>query len=262
LAYVAALSAGLRVVSIADPAHPIEVGSLATPGAALSVKVAGNLAYVGDMGSFLHVVNVADPAHPAEVTSYATPSAVLGIALAGDLIYAAAANGGVVILRLRQPGPPPPSTLVNGDFEGGFYLLQGQSIANGWAPFTLAGNPSFAGERSTVHNGRWAYKISGYAPFTAGLAQVVSVQPGKTYQVTTFYQLYPPGDGQAFLGVQDGALLQQLVGDSWPGVWRPLSQTITPTTDRLLITLLGNHGAAPNTNVYFDDVTVTAVGAP
>jgi hypothetical protein len=172
----------------------------------------------------------------------------------------------LVRARIFHPGeapPVPPATLlVNGDFEDGFYLLQGQSIANGWAPFTLAGNPSFAGERSTVHGGRWAYKISGYAPFTAGLAQVVTVQPGETYQVTTFYQLYPPGDGQAFLGVQDGTLPQRLVGDSWPGVWRPLSQTITPTTDRLLVTLLGSNGAAPNTNVYFDDVTVTLVGAP
>ncbi len=172
----------------------------------------------------------------------------------------------LVRARIYHPGEappvPPPTLLVNGDFEDGFYLLQGQSIANGWAPFTLAGNPSFAGERSTVHTGRWAYKISGYAPFTAGLAQVVSVQPGQTYQVTTFYQLYPPGDGQAFLGVQDGPQPQRLVGDSWPGVWRPLSQTISPTSDRLMVTLLGSNGAAPNTNVYFDDVTVTVVGAP
>jgi hypothetical protein len=172
----------------------------------------------------------------------------------------------LVRARIYHPGEappvPPPALLVNGDFEDGFYLLQGQSIANGWAPFTLAGDPSFAGERSTVHAGRWAYKISGYAPFTAGLAQVVSVQPGKTYQVMTFYQLYPPGDGQAFLGVQDGTQPQRLVGDSWPGVWRPLSQTITPASDRLIVTLLGSNGAAPNTNVYFDDVTVTPAGAP
>ena len=167
----------------------------------------------------------------------------------------------VLRARLYRPGeappPPGPAGLVNGGFEDGFYLWMGQSIANGWASYILAGEPSFAGERSTVHNGRWAYKISGYAPFTAGLAQVVPVQPGTTYQVTAYYQLYPPGDGQAFLGVHPG-----WVGDSWPGVWRPLSQTITPTTDRLLISLQGANGAVPNANVYFDDVTVTAVGAP
>jgi hypothetical protein len=165
--------------------------------------------------------------------------------------------------RIYTPGqapPPAPAGLVNGDFEDGFYLLNGQSIANGWAPYTLLGQPSFAGERSTRNGGQWAYKLSGYAPFMAGLAQVISVQPGRTYQVTVYYQLYPPGDGQAFLGVQDGTAPGQWVGDSQPGVWKVLTQVVTPTSDRLTISLQGNSGALPNTNVYFDDATVVVVG--
>lgn len=174
--------------------------------------------------------------------------------------------------RIYRPGeaptpPQPPSVLINGDFEDGFYTLMlpafaGQSIANGWAPFILAGQPSFAGERSTLHAGSWAYKISGYAPFVGGLAQVVQVQPGRTYRITAYYQLYPPGDGQASLGVRDGTATVKWVSDSWPGVWRPLSQVVTATSDRLTITLQGSTGADPNTNAYFDDVTVVAVGAP
>jgi hypothetical protein len=174
--------------------------------------------------------------------------------------------------RIYQPGEAPlppgqPAMLTNGDFEDGFYALTlpafaGQSIANGWAPFILAGQPSFAGERSTVHGGRWAYKVSSYAPFVGGLAQVVPVQPGRTYRITAYYQLYPPGDGRASLGVRDGASAVQWVSDSWPGVWRPLSQVVTATSDRLTITLQGNNGADPNTNVYFDDVTVVAIGGP
>ena len=119
-----------------------------------------------------------------------------------------------------------------------------------------------AGERSTLHGGRWAYKISGYAPFSAGLAQVVPVLPGRAYRVTTYYQLYPPGDGQAFLAVQDGTSPAPWVGDSWLGVWRPLSQVVTPTSGWLTISLHGSNGPDPNTNVYFDDVTVVAVGSP
>jgi hypothetical protein len=152
--------------------------------------------------------------------------------------------------------------LVNGGFEQGFYNWQGISIADGWATYTAAGQPSFAGERSTVYSGEWAYKLSGYAPFTAGLAQVIQVQPGKTYRVTAYYQLYPPGDGQAFLGMQDGTSTTQWVGDSWPGAWRPLSQEITVTSDQLTIILQGNNGLDPNTNVYFDEVTVVPVGSP
>ena len=167
--------------------------------------------------------------------------------------------------RIYRPStlpPPPAPELVNGGFEEGFYLWKGQSIANGWAAYTVWGQPTFAGERFTVHSGRWAYKLAGYAPFAAGLAQAVPVQPGKTYRVTVYYQLYPPGDGQALLGVQDGTSATQWVGDSQTGVWRPLSQEITATSDRLTITLQGRNGPDPNANVYFDDVTVVAVGSP
>ncbi|MFX1555481.1 MAG: hypothetical protein ACFFBV_16270, partial [Promethearchaeota archaeon] len=161
-----------------------------------------------------------------------------------------------------RPSPVPETELVNGGFEEGFYLLEGQSIANGWAAYTAWGQPTFAGERFTVHSGQWAYKISGYAPFTAGLAQVVQVQPGRTYRVTAYYQLYPPGDGQALLGVQDGTSATQWVGGGWPGVWQPLSQEITVASDRLTIALQGHNGVGLNTNVYFDDVTVVTVGSP
>jgi photosystem II stability/assembly factor-like uncharacterized protein len=174
----------------------------------------------------------------------------------------AGTDAGLWAYRPSGPSPSPAAELVNGDFEDGFYPLWGQSIANGWAPYILSGEPTLAGERSTVHSGRWAYKVSGHAPFTAGLAQVVGVQPGRTYRVTAYYQLYPPGDGAAFLGVRDGASATQWVGDSWPGVWRPLSQVITTTSDRLTISLQGSSGAEPNTNVYFDDVTVVTVGGP
>jgi hypothetical protein len=165
------------------------------------------------------------------------------------------------------PQPPAPVALVNSDFEDGFYRLPlppflGQSIANGWAPFVLTGRPSFAGERSTVNGGRWAYKVSGYAPFVGGLAQVVRVKPGTTYRVTAYYQLYPPGDGAAFLGVQDGDGPNRLIGDSQSGVWRPLSQELTPTSDRLTVSLHAASGPVYNTNAYFDDVKVVAVSTP
>jgi len=70
-------------------------------------------------------------------------------------------------------------------------------------------------------------------------------QPGKTYRVTAYYQLYPPGDGQALLGVQDGTSAMQWVGDGWTGVWRPLSQEITVASDRLTITLQGRNALTP-----------------
>jgi hypothetical protein len=47
-AYVADLTAGLRVISIADPAHPTEAGYDDTPGYTHSVAVSGGYAYLAD----------------------------------------------------------------------------------------------------------------------------------------------------------------------------------------------------------------------
>ncbi|MEO0070733.1 MAG: hypothetical protein ABIK39_01415, partial [candidate division WOR-3 bacterium] len=48
--------AGLRVISIADPAHPNEVGYYDTPGYACGVAVSGNYAYVADYDAGLRII--------------------------------------------------------------------------------------------------------------------------------------------------------------------------------------------------------------
>jgi hypothetical protein len=157
---------------------------------------------------------------------------------------------------------PTPMEITNPGFEEGFFGPVGQSVANGWAFYIAGGEPTFDGEYTTVHSGGWAQKVSGHAPFAAGLAQALTVKPGATYRVTVYYQLYPPGDGQAFLGVQDGTAPAQWVGGGEGGVWRLLSQTVTVTSDQLFLYLHGHNGTGLNTNVYFDDVTVTELGQP
>jgi hypothetical protein len=157
---------------------------------------------------------------------------------------------------------PAPMEVTNPGFEGGFFGPVGQSVANGWAFYIAGGEPTFDGEYTTVHSGGWAQKVSGHAPFAAGLAQALTVKPGATYRVMVYYQLYPPGDGQAFLGVQDGTAPAQWVGGGEGDVWRLLSQTVTVASDQLFLYLHGHNGTGLNTNVYFDDVTVTELGQP
>ena len=74
-AYVADGKSGLRVINVANPAAPVEVGSYDTPGYADGVAVAGSYAYVADWGDGLRVINVANPAAPVEVGVYDTPGA-------------------------------------------------------------------------------------------------------------------------------------------------------------------------------------------
>jgi hypothetical protein len=56
LAYVADYVAGLRVISVADPANPSEVGYYDAPGDACGVAVAGDYIYVanGDSGLMVY----------------------------------------------------------------------------------------------------------------------------------------------------------------------------------------------------------------
>jgi hypothetical protein len=184
----------------------------------------------------------------------------LAYSASSGVLYAGTEDG---IWMFTTARPPEVITEVtNPDFEGGFFGPVGQSVANGWAFYIAGGEPTFDGEYTTVHSGGWAQKISGHAPFAAGLAQALTVKPGTSYRVMVYYQLYPPGDGQAFLGVQDGTAPAQWVGGGEGDVWRLLSQTVTVTSDQLILYLHGNNGMGLNTNVYFDDVTVTKLGQP
>jgi hypothetical protein len=54
-AYVADDDAGLRIISVSDPAHPTEVGYYDTPGIACGVAAVGNYAYVADDDAGLQV---------------------------------------------------------------------------------------------------------------------------------------------------------------------------------------------------------------
>jgi hypothetical protein len=55
-AYVADEDAGLRVISVADPARPSEVGYYDTPSYAYGAAIAGNYAYVVDYDAGLRVI--------------------------------------------------------------------------------------------------------------------------------------------------------------------------------------------------------------
>jgi hypothetical protein len=79
LAYVAAGTAGLHVISIADPLAPSLLGTANTPGNAQAVTVAGGYAYVADEAT-LRVVDVRTPSNPALAGSLATATHALRLA--------------------------------------------------------------------------------------------------------------------------------------------------------------------------------------
>jgi hypothetical protein len=63
-AYIADGFAGLHVIDISDPIHPVRVGGYDTSGYAGGVAVSGNYAYVADGTNGLQVIDIRDPANP------------------------------------------------------------------------------------------------------------------------------------------------------------------------------------------------------
>jgi hypothetical protein len=106
-AYIADYDRGLRVINIANPALPAEVGYYVTPNYATSVAVAGNYAYV--TSGRLRVIDVADPTHPTEVGVYddTTAGAAHCVALAGNYAYVAKANPtSLQVVNISNPSSP------------------------------------------------------------------------------------------------------------------------------------------------------------
>ena len=78
-AYVADGEAGLQVIDVTDPALPVQVGSVDTPGIAQGVDVAGTLVYVADGEAGLQVIDVTDPADPMILFFADTPGDARGV---------------------------------------------------------------------------------------------------------------------------------------------------------------------------------------
>jgi hypothetical protein len=104
-AYLADIAGGLRVISVSNPAHPVEVGSLDLPGWAAAVAVDGTYAYVASFDGGLRVVSVSNPAHPVEVGYYPTQFAE-AVAVAGGYAYVSDLDLGLVVLDLSNPALP------------------------------------------------------------------------------------------------------------------------------------------------------------
>jgi hypothetical protein len=104
-ALVADGNAGLTVLYVGDPTHPMITGSFSTPGGgyALHLAVSGHYAYLA--GSQLVIVDWADPAHPVEAgrISVGWP---YGVAVQGGLAYVADHDFGLKIVDVSDPAHP------------------------------------------------------------------------------------------------------------------------------------------------------------
>jgi hypothetical protein len=103
-AYVANLFDGLRILSVTDPVHPVEVGYM--PGSPGTMSVDGDYAYVYDVfsGAF-EVISIADPAHPVEVGRLAGVGGEVEVA--GSYAYVLHVNQAMLyVVSIADPTHP------------------------------------------------------------------------------------------------------------------------------------------------------------
>jgi len=105
-AYIAAGSAGLRIVSLADPCSPFEVTAVRFAGSATTVAVAHEHAYVGAGESGLAVIDIRDPARPHLVRMVPFEGRVHAVDVVGQFAYVAAGHGALRVLDLSDPAHP------------------------------------------------------------------------------------------------------------------------------------------------------------
>jgi hypothetical protein len=104
-AYVAAGGA-LSVFDISNPANPIQVAVVDTPGSAEGVAVSGGYLYIVDWDAGLRIVDVSNPAAPEEVGAVDTPGYAYGVAVSGNYAYVADHAAGLCVIDVSTPAAP------------------------------------------------------------------------------------------------------------------------------------------------------------
>lgn len=104
--YVASGAAGLKIVDARVPSAPKVMATVATPGDALDVAVAGTVAYIvlGHQG--LQLVDIAAPGPPRLLGRVATPSKALSVSVSGRQAYVACGDRGLAVIDVADPARP------------------------------------------------------------------------------------------------------------------------------------------------------------
>ena len=94
----------LQIYDVTNPAAPVKVATLRTPGRPLRASLKGKLAYVADGPEGLQVVDLSTPAKPTIVASYKTAAPARDVAVAGSHVFVVLGGreGGGEVIVLKQ----------------------------------------------------------------------------------------------------------------------------------------------------------------
>ncbi len=151
-AYLAYWGAGLRILDVADPKNPREIGSYTYPDASthsVEPSANGDFVFITDEypGAFMRVIDIRDLSDPREVGSYKSSSrtvegvSIHNILVEGDLVYIGNHEDGFRVVDVSDPTDP---------IEVGFYVLSdsysGGLFSGAWSSFP-SGDLVFVSDR-------------------------------------------------------------------------------------------------------------------
>lgn len=239
----------LVVVSVADPAGPVIVGSVTSQiNDTRSAHIAGNYAYLVGDNAGLAVIDISDPTDPTETGFTGGVAQARDIFAVGNYAYVAT-DPGLAVIDVSDPANPAlAATLaISGTTQGlyvsGDYAYVTTEVWNNFTAHNLyvvdISNPTspakvgsarlfggFPARANGVHvSGSYAYVAGsywvGYPTGTIGAMQVVDISnPGApaivdlytTYDITEAYRIHVSGN-HAFLTCSSRGLLVMDVSD-------------------------------------------------
>jgi parallel beta-helix repeat protein len=270
LAYVAAGSAGLRVINVSDPAHPAEIGTWDSPGYAQGIAVDGQTVYLADGPYGLATVDVTNPSLPTAQGSAYAMNFAFGVAVSGQYAYVAAGDAGLLVANVTNPAHPVETGAV--DTPGYAYGVAASGtyayVADGWNGLQTVsvanpGRPVLSGLLSTPG---WAFGValSGTRAYVADAAGGLRLVDVSTPAVPVELGAYEPGPGQvggvavasniAFIADRSKGVRAVDVSDpAHPASIAPYS----PMGDAVRVVVAGNYAyiAAGNYGLRIVDIT-------
>ncbi|MFA7331388.1 MAG: T9SS type A sorting domain-containing protein [Candidatus Delongbacteria bacterium] len=121
-AYLAANFAGLCIVDVSDPVHPLRLGTLPSL-EAQAVALQGQLAYLADREAGLRVIDVSDPALPRQTGHLPSLDKTLDVIVRDSLAFVADGSAGLRVVNLSSGTPTPLGRYNTRGYAGGLALL-------------------------------------------------------------------------------------------------------------------------------------------
>jgi len=100
-AYLGDWMAGLHVIDVRDPAHPVRVGGQVLSDAIMDMEAVENALFVAHSVGGVSVFEISDPARPVWVAGYNTSGSAESLQVVGNYVFVADANAGLVILETQ-----------------------------------------------------------------------------------------------------------------------------------------------------------------